>query len=366
MERAMSRPPSVFVRELLPDEATRLRSLSRRSSHFAVRQRAQIVLASAARMSAAQIARAVTSDESQVRRVIHDFNANGMDSLRPSSGGGRPRRIDDATRSRIVAIGLARPQDLGDAGMRWSLRRLRSYLLRHRVVSAISVEHLRRILREAGVTYQRTRTWKFSPDPDYEEKKNRVLALYGAAEARTVDGAVVCFDECGPISLCPHPGHAWAPARRPWRQRATFHRRAGVRYLFGAYDVGADRLFGRLTASKDAREVLSFLREIRRRYPPEVRVFIVMDNLSTHWTKEIRDWADDPGTNVELVATPTYASHLNRIECHFWAYVEFVIRASDYPDWETFTEVSRTYLRRRNLEHRHPRIRLLESRRRVA
>ena len=112
--------------------------------------------------------------------------------------------------------------------------------------------------------------------------------------------------------------------------------------------------------------MLSFLREIRRRYPPEVRVFIVMDNLSTHWTKEIRDWADDPGTNVELVATPTYASHLNRIECHFWAYVEFVIRASDYPDWETFTEVSRTYLRRRNLEHRHPRIRLLESRRRVA
>ena len=33
---------------------------------------------------------------------------------------------------------------------------------------------------------------------------------------------------------------------------------------------------------------------------------------------------------MRLVPTPTYASYLNRIECHFWAFVEFVIRGSDY------------------------------------
>jgi len=31
-----------------------------------------------------------------------------------------------------------------------------------------------------------------------------------------------------------------------------------------------------------------------------------------------------------LLATPINASHLNRIECHFWAYVELVINGSDY------------------------------------
>ena len=40
----------------------------------------------------------------------------------------------------------------------------------------------------------------------------------------------------------------------------------------------------------------------------------VMDNLSTHWTVDIRRWAVN--NNVDLLATPTYSSWLNRIECH--------------------------------------------------
>jgi hypothetical protein len=38
----------------------------------------------------------------------------------------------------------------------------------------------------------------------------------------------------------------------------------------GAYDVGADRLWGHLEArSVNAKVVLEFLKDIRRRYPPE-------------------------------------------------------------------------------------------------
>jgi hypothetical protein len=113
-------------------------------------------------------------------------------------------------------------------------------------VTTISREQLRRILHAAGVTHQRTRTWKWSPDPLYEAKKNWVLAAYAAAEAGTLDGVVVSFDECDPISLRPWPGCAWTRTKRPWRQRATFNRPNGVRYLFGAYDVGADHLVGEL------------------------------------------------------------------------------------------------------------------------
>ena len=83
-----------------------------------------------------------------------------------------------------------------------------------------------------------------------------------------------------------------------------------------------------------AKVVLEFLADIRRRYPPEVTVYIVMDNLSAHWTADIRQWAIN--NNVGLLPTPTNASHLNRIECHFWAYVEFVINGSDYGDWTEF------------------------------
>jgi hypothetical protein len=63
---------------------------------------------------------------------------------------------------------------------------------------------------------------------------------------------------------------------------------------------------------------------------------------------------------------PTYASYLNRIECHFWAYVEFVIRGSDYASHDQLAEATRAYLRYRNAAHHHSPIRIQESRRKVA
>ena len=84
------RQPSVFVRELSPAEGGKLKRIARTAKQFARRQRAQILLASAAGMSAPQIAAVVRTDENQVRRVVHEFNQQGMDSLRPFVGAGVP------------------------------------------------------------------------------------------------------------------------------------------------------------------------------------------------------------------------------------------------------------------------------------
>ena len=102
----MARPASVFVRALSPEEALKLRRISRQSKVFALRQRAQIVLASDARSTAVEIARVLQTDENQVRRVITEFNAGGMASLRPRIGGGRPKRIDDAAPGERIGKGL--------------------------------------------------------------------------------------------------------------------------------------------------------------------------------------------------------------------------------------------------------------------
>ena len=77
------RPPEVFVRELAPQEGQRLKRLSKQSKLASTRQRAMILLASNTLMSAPEIARMWLTDESQVRKVIHDFNRHGFDSLRP-------------------------------------------------------------------------------------------------------------------------------------------------------------------------------------------------------------------------------------------------------------------------------------------
>jgi hypothetical protein len=333
----------------------------RKSRRQALRQRAQILMASMVYTPVYQIALSCKTDEAYVRKVIHAFNDFGFESLNPKVGTGRPKTFEPAVRERIVAIALTPPTTLGEPLTHWSLRRLKGYLERRRVVAHIAIETLRCILREKNVTFQRTRSWKRSTDPLFEEKATRIMALYRICPA---DGVVVCFDEFGPVSLQPYPGHCYAQRKRPWRQRATYVRRGGVGYFFGAYDVHADVLFGGYRLAKRTTEVLAFYKYIRRRYPEHLRVYLVNDNLSLHWTPLIREWA--AAHNVELVATPTSASHLNRIECHFQPLREFVLNASDYTSHREVAVAFRRYLRRRNTDHQNSRIRLLESRSRVA
>ena len=314
------RPPEVFVRELSLDEGNQLKRLSRKAASEVKRERALICWASATRMSPQQIAALVDTDETHVRKVIHAFNERGFGSLDPEPRGGRPRRITDEQRARIIAVAGARPDTLGVPATRWSLRRLARHL-RERQIVQVSPAHLGRILKAAGLSFQRTRTWKASPDPDYEAKAARVLALYAQAPE---NGVVISFDQMGPISLRPMAGAGWAPRKRPERQRATFNRRHGVRYVMGAFDVHADRLRVRLRPRRRGSDNLAFLKQIRGCYPKRLRIYWIQDNLSANWTPDIRAFAD--ANNIELVPTPTYASYLNRIECHFLPISEFVVK----------------------------------------
>jgi transposase len=341
LREVLMRPPEVFVRELAPAEGQRLKRLSRQSRLASTRQRAMILLASNTLMSAPEIARMLLTDESQVRRVIHDFNRAGFDSLRPRFRGGRPRRISIDDEAKIVAVAGARPDTLGVPFTRWSLAKLAVYLGEQGIT--ISPAHLGRILARNGISLQRTRSWKQSPDPDYEAKAARVLALY---REQPENGVVISFDEKGPESLCPKHGRGWARRGRPERHRATYNRRQGIRYLVGALNVHADYLRIRPRPHRNGASTLAFMRQIRLAYPKRIRIYWIQDGLSSHWTPAIRSWA--AANNVELVPTPTYASYLNRIESTFGAIDEFVCKNSDYLDWDAFGYALADHVRHRN------------------
>jgi transposase len=355
------RPPEVFVRPLEHAEAVALKRRAKQAKHFATRERAAILLASNVGNSVPQIAAMWMTDESHVRKVIHDFNERGMASLDPEYRGGRPRRITDADRRKAVAVAGARPDSQGVALTRWSLPRLADHLAEHGVVE-ISAAHLGRVLADAGLSFQRTRTWKASPDPDYELKAARILELKAGPPP---DGAhVIAFDQMGPISLRPTSGAGWAPRQRPERQRATYHKRHGTRYVFGAYDLHDDRLRVRLRPRRRGSDNLAFMAQIRAAIPARRLIYWIQDNLSANWTPDIRAFA--AASKIELVSTPTYASYLNPVECHFFPVQEFVVNNADYLDWDAFAWALARHVQHRNGPHRAKRIRLLEARHQIA
>src|SRR4051812_49893826 len=102
------RPPEVFVRPLAHEKAVALKRRAKQAKHFATRERAAILLASNIGTAVPQIAQMWMTDESHVRRVIHDFNQRAMASLDPKYRGGRPHRIHPAQR-RAAGAGARGP-----------------------------------------------------------------------------------------------------------------------------------------------------------------------------------------------------------------------------------------------------------------
>ena len=146
----------VHVREITNDEGNRLLRTVRRDSGSVVSwRRAQIVLLSAQGMEAPQIAQITFTSADRVRDVIHNFNADGFDSLRPRYAGGRPPKFDAEDRASIKQIALARPTDHGLPFSTWSLSKLADYLVTKGVVDDISHEGLRKLLRDEGVSFSK-------------------------------------------------------------------------------------------------------------------------------------------------------------------------------------------------------------------
>jgi len=228
----------VRLRRLSDEEGRQLQRIVRRGGGTTDKsivkwRRALVVLASAGGNDVGTIARLVQTSPDRVREMIHAFNDKGMVALDPQWAGGRPRRITTEQRQLIVKTAKKRPRSLGQPFTRWSIRKLAAYLAtkKGRKVQ-VSPERLRQILAEEHITFQRTKTWKESPDPRREENLTRIEYLLSHEWDRTF-----AFDEFGPLAIKPEGGSCWAEVSRPQRLRANYHKAprhpAALRFLFG-------------------------------------------------------------------------------------------------------------------------------------
>jgi hypothetical protein len=160
------------------------------------------------------------------------------------------------------------------------------------------------------------------------------------------------FDQFGPLPVRPCHGACWAPEKKPFRLRATYHRTHGIRYFHGCYCLGDDQLWGVLRERKGADHTLAALKSIRAARPGGYRLYVILDNLSANKTLAIRRWAER--ANVELCFTPTNASWANPIEPQFGPVRTFVLGGSDYRNHTVLARRMQDYLRWRNANARHP------------
>ena len=188
-----------------------------------------------------------------------------MASLDPRWAGGRPRRTHWMTRtssSRRPRRALRRWGCLSRGGA----AKLAAYLGDNQTrVVKISAERLRQILAARGVTFQRTKTWKESNDPERDAKLDRMpwgfpAAVFRLRRVRAADDP-------------PRRRGGWALAGRPpliaGPRGAQFH---GLLDRRGC-------LWGVVRQRKSAAHTLAALKSIGARHSDGEWIYVILDNL---------------------------------------------------------------------------------------
>jgi transposase len=124
---------------------------------------------------------------------------------------------------------------------------------------------------------------------------------------------VLCVDEKTQIQALDRTSPV-LPLRPGLPERRTHdYVRGGTTNLYAALDVASGHVITDMTARHRAQEFRHFLNLINRSVPEDLDVHLVVDNVSTHKTPEIKKWLlRHPRFHLHF--TPTYSSWMNLVE----------------------------------------------------
>lgn len=293
------------VRPIVVSEADRheLERLQRSPSAPAgLSRRARAVLLMAQDVSGVEIADRTGYTVVQVSRLRRRFAEHGVAGLQDRPRSGRPPTITARKRAQIVALTLKPP---APGLTHWSTRDL---------ARKVGVSHgtVHQIWRAHALKPHRVSTFKFTTDPDAEDKIYDVVGLYLNPPTHAV---VLSLDEKTQIQALSRT-QPLLPLRPGLSARQTHdYRRNGLTSLYAALEIASGRVIGECAPRHTGGDFLRFIKRLAHRYRGR-DLHVVLDNSSTHSTPAVQAWlAAHP--NVEFHFTPKGASWLNMVEAWF-------------------------------------------------
>jgi transposase len=149
------------LRTLKPQETLELQRISRSESLPADQvTRAKIILGVAEGLEYRQTALLVgRKSRVSVSRIVARFNDDGLQALQARHGGGAITKYTPELRNVIIEIARSTPNREFDGTAVWSIVTLQRRLRRDIRFKDISVSTILGVLHEAGLTWQKNRTW---------------------------------------------------------------------------------------------------------------------------------------------------------------------------------------------------------------
>ena len=296
-------------------------------------QRATILLKYMDNQTISGIARDLNTNRPLVERCINKANAYGpITALKDLPGRGAKPKITDDAKSWILNLACQHPGEMGYAHETWTYSLLKGHIRKHceqaghPSLSKIDKGVLNSILSQGNIQPHKISYYLERRDPEFDIKMANVLQVY--KEIAIINesppdedrkSTTISYDEKPGIQAIKNIAPQLQPVAGQHKtiKRDYEYKRLGTLSLLAGIDLHTGKVTPLVRDRHRSKEFIEFLEELDKQYPEDWTIRIVLDNHSSHVSKETKAWLLQKPGRFEFVFTPKHGSWLNMIEMFF-------------------------------------------------
>lgn len=248
--------------------------------------------------------------------------------------------IGDDAKSWVVGLACTKPKDHGLAAELWTLSQLAKFISDEaekagfpRLAKANKTT-VWRILDEHEIKPHRIRYYLERRDPDFDSKMREVLMVYQEVSLQntlptkttTADGSelaltviTVSVDEKPGVQAIATVAPDLPPVAGRYAETGRDYEyvRHGTLSILAALDLHDGHIFAEVEERHRSCEFIQLLKRLDEHYPADATIRVVLDNHSSHISKETMTYLTTRPGRFVYVHTPKHGSWLNLIEMTF-------------------------------------------------
>ncbi len=324
-----SKRPKLDLRE---EEVELLKSNSRsRTLPKQVVQRSKILLDYHGGMTITEIHRTYGITRTTVYKCIDKALQGGIEAgLADKVHAPRMSIITDEAKLWVVNLACTKPKDHGYAAEFWTYssmaKHTREYAIKdgHESLAKAAKATIFRILKSNHIRPQEIKYYLEKRDPDFDEKMKEVLMVYQEVtmqnqQEEEPDIITISVDEKPGVQAIENVATDLPPKvgkSRGW-SRDYEYKRHGTLSILAALDLHDGHVIAQVHGRHRSREFIELLKEVDSYYAEDTKIRVILDNHSSHISKETMAYLASRSNRFIFVHTPTHGSWLNIVETLF-------------------------------------------------
>ena len=294
-------------------------------------QRSKILLFYYQNMSISEIERQVGVSRPSIYKCIDKALAGGV-AIGLKDKYHRPKEpvITDEAKLWVINLACTKPKEHGYAAEMWSYSSLASHVRKHaeqsgyECLSKAVKATVYRILKSHHIQPHKIDYYLEKRDPDFDRKMENILIVYKEINLQNKQGKetgtiTISVDEKPGVQGIKNIAPDLPPKKgksQTW-SRDYEYKRLGTLSILAALDLHDGHVITQVHKRHRSREFIELLKEIDNYYPTDKIIRIILDNHSSHISKETMGYLKTRPNRFNYVHTPTHGSWLNLVETLF-------------------------------------------------